>query len=180
MTIPTTSRRRGLRSAAAIALTVGAVLSTSACGPEYAGAIGVSVDAEGRPVAVLSVCKHGIDTLLVFARVGRDGIKPVGEWVPDGRFTGDGTLTLMGSEPTWRAVDAWRGPDDVTTYEVGAWSENGMWSAEGPSFRAVDLERLEPGEVRWLDYVDVGDSGAVEERIRVTGADTFRAATCTG
>lgn len=141
----------GCRTAAAAGMTL-LVASLSGCiAPEVEviGALGVTVDAQQRPVIVVEACEGraaGVD--LSFDREGLaddEENQQVAAWVPDAPVAGTSELVLHDPRGSWggEAVDV--APD--RGYIATAVGEGDREVLSQVAFRGADLADLEPGTV---------------------------------
>lgn len=138
-------------------------LATSACTPGENAVVGVSVDAQGRPVGVVAVCSGQINSASLWAGstdASTPGMTRAVEWTPDQPVTDVGIWsvatgqpwTAQGSPTLERGVTYQMGASDVTFRDAGT---TGISSyARAVEFTLADVATLEPGQVRWSEGVD--------------------------
>lgn len=130
------------------------LVGLSGCGntitTEITGRTGITVTADGDPVAVIAVCSEYVDTVRVV--LGRQGLDddetnpPVGTWASDQQETGLVDIDLLAPEPPWQGPPAVRFEEDLT-YIVGADAQRRDISAGQVSFIGADLADFKPGTV---------------------------------
>ena len=126
------------------------VSSLTSCTVPSDGHTGITVDAEGDPVAVLQTCKHAVDgaTLYVSSKSGT-GSQSLGDW--DFDVTTVGTALrwpLMASEaPGVRATRTVAQLEPGVEYHLYGWTYDNDWSTGHVTFTMEDLERLQQGRI---------------------------------
>jgi hypothetical protein len=134
-------------------LTLAGLLVLGGCTVESGSRVGLSVDAEGRPVAVVAVCKGYLDGLTIYSGHGSDEHDDA-KWQHIGRLQADATLTLEEPGDDWKVVR----PMELKprqSYSIYGWTKANRWSAQGPDFNEADLRRLRAGQV-WYESNDGG------------------------
>jgi hypothetical protein len=177
-------RRRGSCITLATALMLmSAVLS--GCSPDTRGAVAITVDSAGSPLAVIVTCGADFDAVELSSRpAGRDGdLEQIGLWSNDGQIDDGATLPLTGGATAedWDVVTTWDGvmsPHRLYDIRAGQLSPRGGIVTGGSpvsspfAFTGAQFEGLEPGELlRHVDVVD--DPIAVRESV-----DEFRNDVC--
>jgi hypothetical protein len=147
----TSSGRR--RAALSLAL-VAVVMTTSACSPDWTGALGLTRDETGQILLIAVTCGAELDQVQMFRqRASQDGRRPtVGGWAHDDGLGGTVVLSLTqpdGSEG-WTATDPWDGdvePDAI--YELSG--DGGSVLSHnyvGPlGFYGSQLDGVKPGVI---------------------------------
>lgn len=138
-------------AASTLAFMAGAVLS--ACGPPSTGTIGVGVDAAGRPVGFLKVCKgEHMDGARLDVEPSRDATPAVALWEAQPAATGSASWSFDHPHGGWvtsRPAGALR-PGVV--YSLSAGADDGSGYGGYVLFRLEDLKTMKPGQVRVYDY----------------------------
>jgi hypothetical protein len=140
-----------------------ALAATSGCTVPVDAVAGVSVTEDGRLLGVMMVCGHRIDGATLYVESDDvDKAVEVGSWTAD-RPLGAGLTTWPLDAPAagWTATRPLAALDARTTYALYGWTKDNSWSASSVSFTPSDLDRLAPGQVRYLEISDKGDESAV-------------------
>ncbi|MGH3986579.1 MAG: hypothetical protein ACRDWY_15220 [Actinomycetes bacterium] len=138
---------RHLRWAALVAMP----LALCACTVPIGGVTGITVDADGSPVAVVAVCEGQIDGVTVYAGQGEGG-KDFGTWTARTPIRREGRLPMAAPSSGW-ATDTPLAPLKArTTYTVYGWTTDNNWSTGSVSFTLAELQDLDPGQVRYEAY----------------------------
>ena len=89
--------------------------------------------------------------------------------------TSDAAWTLAGADAGWRAKKPMETLDPGRQYTLYGWTRDNSSSTGDVTFTLANLEKLEPGQVRYL----VGyDKEAEEDIYKVGSPDDFRAHRC--
>ncbi len=144
-----------LRTRALIALTLApAVTALGACGnavtADVIGTTAVTLDEDGRPVAVVRVCDGEVDTIQLFGdRTGLADDEPnpvIGTWRATSGRDGTVELVLGGANAGRNGPEALTLADD-RTYVVTAARSGADAEATQVSFSPAQLASLAPGQV---------------------------------
>jgi hypothetical protein len=141
-------RRRLLRLRRA-ALVVGALalpLSTAGCTVDIGAVMGVGVDAAGRPVGYLRVCKDRIDGATLYRSQAAEHERERGMWSAAKPVTSFARWSLAEPGPSWTAKSP-LGRLTTGEYTLYGWTNDNSSSAGDVVFTRAKLERLRPGEV---------------------------------
>lgn len=153
-------------------------LSLSGCSPSDLGVTGITVDENGSAVIVLAVCRDHIDAGGILD-TGTDGkaYRSAGAW-ESAQPIGPG-LTLL---PVAAPPSGWvqkRPPRPLlpqVKYEAWGSTADNKGATSGAAFTVEDLEGLSPGTVRYQQYREGKDGGAIETDQLIAVADFEKAA----
>lgn len=149
----------------------------SACTVESGAVAGVGVDAEGRPVGYVQLCRGTIDSMTLWAGTG-DNV--TAEWTakaPIGSggftafsFTDPGPDWSAGS-PTYSSLD----PAKSYTLQGNGGDHDAEWSTQYVDFTTKTLASLRPGQVRY--WVGTNDS-STKDSFKVSTVEEFKVTAC--
>jgi hypothetical protein len=130
----------------------GLLLGLAGCGVPAGGAVGVGVDAQGRPVAYIQMCLGHIDGATLY-RSDDDPAKEqtLGRWEVSPAVDGFSQFDLAAPANGWRAAQQLVKGDPATEYTIYGWSKDNSFSAMHLDFSQNSLADLKPGEVRYPD-----------------------------
>lgn len=142
-------RRSATGAAVAAVLAASGLTGCIAPDVEIQGAVGLTVDEEGRPVLLVEPCgSAAVQVSLAGTREGLDAAetnRQEGTWTATSPSTELTELTLHRPAPTWQ------GPDFTPRPGLGYIAEAGTTTRDGVitqvSFHTDDLPGLEPGTV---------------------------------
>ena len=143
------TQRGGARVAACAALTAVCLTSCIAPDVEVIGALGVTVDAEARPVIVVEACDGS--AVGVYLAFDREGLEPeeaneeIGEWLAVSPAPGTSELPLHAPEDPWQGESV-ELPLDRGFVATGA-GEGDEEVLSQVAFTGADLADMEPGTV---------------------------------
>lgn len=129
------------------------LLLTSACSPDAAGEVGLTIDGQGRLVALIAVCHGYLDGVSLYrsdTNNSDDASNDRGEWQHSGRIKFDARLTMEAPEESWTPTTRLRPLEADHRFTVYAWTKSSDWTAGGPGFRVSDLRRLDAYHVLML------------------------------
>lgn len=151
-------------------------LALTGCTVEPGGVVGLSVDADGRTMAVVAVCDEDayLDGLALYADDAEDTEDPLGQWVRSEAITRTAELVLARPGPQWTAEHSLALLPPSSRLKIYAWTSKNRWSADGPNFIAADLARLHPDQV-WFERYDESSETFVNTFVN---ADDFSADAC--
>jgi len=148
--------------------------------------MGVTADAEGKPVGVVAVCDGytNVAELQIWDRPAYSATNaPVaspntdfGEWIADQPATELGTWSLVTGDP-WTVQQPIALLDGYTYYLSGRGRDEQGFNDSlslGVEFTLADVRALEPGQVRYADYR--GSSASTD--YAVVPLEEFRASVC--
>ncbi|NNN37930.1 hypothetical protein HLK59_47995 [Streptomyces sp. S3(2020)] len=144
------TRRRNVLAAAGVA-----VLATlSGCTVPIAGAMGITVDADGRPMGVLMVCHDHIDGATLYTDSKPDDPDDsesveVGSWSGDESVKGFATWSLDTAGDGWSVDEPLQPLKENREYHLYGWTRGNSWSTGNVNFTPADLAALTPGQVRY-------------------------------
>jgi hypothetical protein len=166
-----------LKWAGVVSATVGCSLALSGCTVPPGGIVGVTVDAQGKPVIVVQMCEGHIDgATLYLPDPDPDRIPPqdktMGSWEVASPVTGFSQFRLDAAGNGWRLVSTLEPRDPETRYSIYGWSKDNSWSANHLHFSERELVGLEPGSVR------VPSEDPESEDNRTESLEDFRSKTC--
>ncbi|WP_328483534.1 hypothetical protein OHS71_36215 [Streptomyces sp. NBC_00377] len=165
-----------IRYAAATCAGALALASSAGCTVPVAGATGITVTRDGRPVGVLMVCHHHIDAAILYSPGPGDESEDVGSWRRAEPATGYLTWPLHAGGEGWSVHRAMpTALEGQRTYVLYGTTEDNSWSTNSVSFTRADLAALTPGQVRY----SAGDvPGADEDGNLTSSIEDFRAHAC--
>jgi len=171
---------RLLRVAGAAGVVTVGVLLLSGCTPLVVGAVGISRDRAGLPVAHLAVCQHHVDTLALLGPDASGDLKRLAEWSAHKEVT-DLAVVALAASAGWDTVTPLPQLKPGVTYELAAWGDAGAWTGTvvvtEVNFTTDQLAALSPGEVRSVEGWDDTDDGAIE-RYGVSPQEHFTEHAC--
>ncbi|WP_139142695.1 hypothetical protein [Humibacillus sp. DSM 29435] len=128
-----------------------------------AGATGISVDAQARPMVVFTLCNDHIDGATIYRDrlttdpKGEDSSVPVADWNAISPITPGNAMkaSLSTAEPSqsWSRVGAVEALRPGVRYVVYGWTRDNTWSTAAVEFTLERLSRLKPGQVLTQTYV---------------------------
>ncbi|WP_351235328.1 hypothetical protein [Streptomyces sp. NPDC002133] len=151
------------------------------CSPPRAGASGIAVAEDGKPLGVMVVCRGHIDgaTLYTDAEDDRssdgDRTETVGQWTREEPLTGFVTWRLDIGGERWLVDEPMAPLEPHRSYHLYGWAHGGAWSAAHIDFTLAHLADLEPGQVRY--FMGKGD-GVDQEGYKTASFDDFRTDSC--
>lgn len=166
-------RRRNVLAAACVA----ALATVSGCTVPIAGAMGVTVDADGRPMGLLMVCHDHIDGATLYTDSEPDNPDDsrsveVGRWSSDESVKGFATWPLDTAGDGWSVDKSLQPLRKNREYHLYGWTRDSSWSTGNVNFTPADLAALTSGRVRyWSGEGEDYETGSVED---------FRADACQG
>jgi hypothetical protein len=131
------------RAVALVAVIGGTSAVLTACGPGQSGAIGLSVDDDGRTIVVLQDCKGDIDELKL--RSPDDTI--VAEWLNPRSPKGIVQFPLVEGAGRWKSRHPVPPLEETQTYSLDGRKKNDASKAIGIDFTPAMLKTLKPGEI---------------------------------
>ncbi|MFF1293776.1 MULTISPECIES: hypothetical protein [unclassified Streptomyces] len=156
---------------------VAALAAVSGCTVPIAGATGITVDADGRPMGVLMVCHDHIDGATLYTD-SKPADPDESRSVEVGRWSGDASVKGFATWPLDTAGDGWSVEKPLQalkkdrSYHLYGWTRDSSWSTGDVTFTPADLATLTPGRVRyWSGEGDDYETGSVED---------FRSRACQG
>lgn len=158
-------RRRNVLAAAGVAV----LASVSGCTVEIAGATGIAVDADGRPMGVLMVCHDHIDGASLYTDSKPDDTDDnrsveVGRWSGDESVKGFATWSLDTAGDGWSVDKPLQPLKENRGYHLYGWTRDSSWSTGNVNFTPADLAALTPGQVRYRSGEgDDYKTGSVED-----------------
>ena len=157
-----------------------AVALLAGCSVPIVGVTGIGFDGAGRPVGYLAVCDEHINGAILDYdnpdQSSRDEPSlDAGSWTAVAPVTSDAAWTLAGADAGWRVEKPLEALDPGRQYTLYGWTRDISNSTGDVTFALADLEKLEPGQVRYL----VGyDKEAEEDLYEVGSPEDFRAHSC--
>jgi hypothetical protein len=147
-----------MRALLLVATSLLAALTLTACSAEQVGLVGVGVDAEGSPVAVMTSCEgpavaislSSVSTKAAPQETGRDELALDN---PSPSMEDPAAVPLADPPPPWSDTTGDM-PDELDPerrYEVRAWPDEPSMTLGAVTFTAADLERLAVGDVYFTD-----------------------------
>ncbi|MGN6246233.1 MAG: hypothetical protein ACTHQ3_21500 [Motilibacteraceae bacterium] len=153
---------------------VGALAVVTACTVEEGAVAGIGVDAQGRPVGYLQVCRGHVDGATVYRDDGDE--RALGSWTAAAPVTGSAVWSLTDPQPG--SADRPERPleplETDVTYALYGWTRDNSRSAQSVSFTPAQLAALRPGQVRYAP-TDRGDGGE-----KVVSLAEFHRSACAG
>lgn len=137
-----------------VATTAVVLAPLSGCTVPAAGATGVTVTAEGRPMGVVMVCHDHIDGATLYTDSGRAGDNDtveLGRWSSAEPVEGFATWPLDTGGAGWSAETPPRPLREDREHHLYGWTEDNSWSTGHVTFTLADLAALTPGRVRYAD-----------------------------
>ncbi|WP_132187161.1 MULTISPECIES: hypothetical protein [Kribbella] len=129
-----------------------------------AGATGISVDGQGRPVVVFALCNDHIDGATIFRdRIaadpkGGDSSVSVADWDAVSPVTPAIAMhaSLNTAEPSasWLRVGPVEALQPGTRYVAYGWTRDNTWFTGHVEFTLERLSKLKPGQVLTQTYVE--------------------------
>ncbi|MEV0804603.1 hypothetical protein AB0I34_43405 [Kribbella sp. NPDC050281] len=171
---------RGGRAFAAALLFCAAGLLV-ACEPPVNGFMGLTVDAAGRPVAVMQICEH-VDGVTIYSEtpsVDPDQspiVSPVATWVVSPSASGFVQVPLSGSG--WQLQGERRPLRADTEYSLHAWSNTGSPRAGYATFTLAGLKKLQFGQVHVGKGLEADPGDRADGGLTIPLAE-FRTGPCT-
>ncbi|MET9299633.1 hypothetical protein ABZX66_09955 [Micromonospora aurantiaca] len=153
--------RRGTRTRRAVATPAAALIvlaGLTACTPEVKGVTGLTVDARGRPHAVLAWCADRPPDVVVLNSVAESAGAPMSErpYRPRRKYdvpreAAAPALVPLEGFPPGPVVDA------QAAFQVSGATHDNSFRTEGVDFRIAELAELRPGSVLVTDFDDSGE-----------------------
>ena len=125
---------------------VAALLLTSACTVESGGSVGLTKDAQGHLLAVVVMCRGYVDGLTVYRDDTANSDSHAndrGKWESESPIRSEATLNLSVPGVGWKSIVPFAPLAMSQEFRIYAWTKANKWSADGPTFRATDLGRLD-------------------------------------
>ncbi|GLY29371.1 hypothetical protein [Kineosporia sp. NBRC 101731] len=113
--------------------------------------MGVSVDEDGAPVAVIALCEGNVNGLLLYLDEDEDDFVKLAQLDATTPVKGSAEVPLASPGSEWTVRHPFEGVLEDATYDLGGWSENQDWSIRA-SFSQETLNGLKPGQVWWEKY----------------------------
>jgi hypothetical protein len=131
----------------------GLLLGLAGCTVPDGGATGVGVDAQGRPVIYIQMCKGHIDGATLY-RSDDDPAKEqtLGQWEVSPAVDGFSQFILRAPTNGWRATRQLAQRDPATEYTMFGGSKDNSFASTHLDFSQNSLADLKPGEVRYPDF----------------------------
>jgi hypothetical protein len=145
---------------------LGLVLGLAGCTVPAGGAVGMTVDANGQPMAVVQMCEGHIDgTTVYISDDDPEKVQTLGVWRVEPALTGFSQFSFATGGDGWQVDQAFKPRDEATTYSIYGWSDDNSWSASHFHFSQADLAKLQAGKVLYsaFDDADSQQTGSVEE-----------------
>ena len=165
------SRRRLLLAAAL------PVLATAGCAgtPDVNGQVGITVTEDGRPVAVVELCRGSVATLSVAGpNRGEQPNEVHAELTADQRVRSSTTVVLDAPGTGWQGTPL-LAPLDDSLYVVLADDREEDSQLQQADFTVAELATLDPGTVQYSEFVFGADDPL--QSVQVPLAE-FRAIAC--
>ena len=161
---------RSIATRVAVACAVLSTLTLSGCETVApAGETGVTVDANGEPVAVLAMCAGFVDRLILYSDSGvtPDPNRPDSADIVHGRWERSTPLKQSAAVSLVDPADGWTATKPLDVVEPGieyVMYANGdnQWSTNSVQFTAESLAALQPGQVLHQTYYERTDSSVDE------------------
>lgn len=163
-----------------LVLALCAVALLGGCSVPIVGGTGIGVNEAGGPVGYLAVCDEHIDgATLYYDNPDQSSTDEpsldAGSWTAVAPVTSNAAWTLVGADAGWRAEKPLETLDPGRQYTLYGWTRDNSSSTGDVTFTLADLEKLEPGQVRYL----VGyDKEAEEDIYEVGSPNDFRVHSC--
>ena len=166
-------------------LVLGSVATLTGCETVAgAGATGISVDEQGRPVVVFVLCNDHIDGATIYRDrteadpKGGDSSVSVADWDAISPVTPDNAMhaSLNTAEPSrsWHRVGPVEALKPGIGYVAYGWTRDNTWFTGHVEFTLERLSKLTPGQVLTQTYVEAKD----RDEDRVQPYSQFAAEAC--
>ena len=152
------------------AATAGCLLA--GCTPESGGVTGISVDAEGQPVAVIAMCEGAVDSLILYTDSA--GEEVVAEWETSESIDALDQVNLRTPARPWKVVATMPALEEGETYVLYGATVDNDWSSAHVEFSTASLRKLSPDLVLTHVYNETTDS----DEDHVSQSATFREDMC--
>ncbi|GAA0950677.1 hypothetical protein GCM10009554_51000 [Kribbella koreensis] len=141
-------------------------LGLTGCTVEDGGALGLTVDAAGKPVIVVQMCKGYLDGATLYEDVENPGDDDHnGRWTVEPRVTGFSQFSLADGGNGWKLEGSLKPLAAQVKYVIYGWTEDNRWMALHLPVTLDEIARLRPGQIRYsnFDEADTYATGSVEE-----------------
>jgi hypothetical protein len=125
-----------------VGIAAACALTLTACTVPPGGVVGVTVDAQGKPVIVVQMCEGHIDGATMYRED-----ETFGKWEVSSPVTGFSQFDLDTGGNGWAVVGDLVGRDPKLRYTIYGWSKDNSRSANHLDFSEQELAELKPGTV---------------------------------